>query len=120
HGIRIDHHEKARRYLLLSLLQSRGLKVSDFRKRFDQNRVNQMRDDLYDDHGWKDAGIIRHWARVHENIKNGDLLMVRLPKAIAERLGKKVQPLIDEGEIPSKGHYVARVLKDKLSGGLFS
>ncbi|MEM7626048.1 MAG: STM4012 family radical SAM protein [Planctomycetota bacterium] len=35
HGIRIDHHEKARRYLLLSLLQSRGLKVSDFRKRFE-------------------------------------------------------------------------------------
>ena len=81
----------------------------------DKEKIQQMRDDLYDQHGWGDSGILRHWAKVHHFIKLGEMLMIRLPKAIAERFKEKIQPMIDEGDLTSGAQYVARLLKDHLS-----
>ena len=82
--------------------------------RLDIDRVKKMREELYEAHRYEDPQIIAHWAKVHSMIEANQLFMVKPPKNVAAKIVEKGQPLVDNGELPSLGHFIATICKKEL------
>jgi len=87
--------------------------------------VKRMREDLYQAHRYEDPQIIAHWAKVHALIEENKLFMVRPAKAIAAKIVDLGQPQVDNGDVPSLGHFIANLCKkallkpEKKEGGIW-
>jgi len=94
--------------------------------KMDKQAVQKMREDLYRRHRFEDPQIIAHWAEVHRQIEEQSLLMVRPAKSVAAKIVEIGTPLVDNGEIPSLGHFISALCKKSLTepkkekGGFFS
>ena len=82
--------------------------------RLDIDRVKKMREELYEAHRYEDAQIIAHWAKVHSMLGANQLFMVKPPKNVASKIVEKGTPLVDNGEVPSLGHFIAVICKKSL------
>jgi len=94
--------------------------------KMDLQSVRKMREDLYRRHRFEDPQIIAHWAEVHRMIEEKTILMVKTSNAVAAKIVEKGQPMVDNGEVPSLGHFISNMCRqaltkpEKKEGGFFS
>lgn len=80
----------------------------------DKELVKAMRDELYDKHSYQDAGILRHFAKMHQALEAGVVYLVKPPKNINVMIQEKAQPLIDDGEVADMNQFLVNELKGAL------
>jgi hypothetical protein len=80
----------------------------------DHQLIGEFVDHMYDQHGYKEPQILRYFAKLQKALTDKKVHLLKLPKAVNERLLAIAEPKVDNGDVQSINHYLSNLLKSAL------